>query len=36
VAGPEDENGFFMNWTGTQAGEGFEYQLAMGSPSSSA
>ncbi len=19
--------GFFMNWTGTQAGEGFEYQL---------
>ena len=25
------ENGFFMNWTGTQAGEGFEYHvLAMG------
>src|SRR5262249_4813031 len=24
-------NGFFMNWTGTQAGEGFEYHLlAMG------
>jgi putative oxidoreductase len=20
-------NGFFMNWTGTQAGEGFEYHL---------
>jgi hypothetical protein len=37
VAGPEDENGFFMNWTGTQAGEGFEYHvLAMGSPSSPA
>ena len=31
MAGPEDENGFFMNWTGTQAGEGFEYHvLAMG------
>ena len=25
------ENGFFMNWTGTKAGEGFEYHvLAMG------
>jgi putative oxidoreductase len=25
------ENGFFMNWTGAQAGEGFEYHLlAMG------
>jgi putative oxidoreductase len=24
-------NGFFMNWTGTQAGEGFEYHiLAIG------
>jgi len=24
-------NGFFMNWYGTQKGEGFEYQLlAMG------
>jgi putative oxidoreductase len=21
------QNGFFMNWTGTQAGEGFEYHL---------
>jgi putative oxidoreductase len=21
------ENGFFMNWSGTQAGEGFEYHL---------
>ncbi len=22
-------NGFFMNWTGTQAGEGFEYHLLV-------
>lgn len=23
------KNGFFMNWTGTQAGEGFEYHLLV-------
>jgi putative oxidoreductase len=23
-------NGFFMNWTGAQAGEGFEYHILAG------
>lgn len=27
AAATHTENGFFMNWAGTQAGEGFEYHL---------
>ncbi len=29
VATGHFENGFFMNWSGAQAGEGFEYHLLM-------
>ncbi len=29
ITGPHLQNGFFMNWTGQQLGEGYEYHLLV-------
>ncbi len=29
ITGPHLQNGFFMNWTGQQPGEGYEYHLLV-------